>query len=541
MPRAANGWSIGATTHRRSICEEGLRGRARRGWLLRVSLRVRCSFDSACHGLEEGAVPQLHIGFVADERAYVISCLIEVHLLESAPQKLAQLSGVEFAGILPVVDSGRTLPGIPANVTTESGQPYQRFRGKPSNFGWLPEWVVGMTGMDRRASASLIEQASGSHSSGEGEAMANERISMRKIRDIIRLRGKGLGYRQIGRALRISHPVVSQYARDFAATGLSYAQIAGISDSELMELLAGGRTADARYGALGAWFERCARELKRVGVTIHQIWEEYRQEQPDGYSYSQFCYHFQVWRDGDEVTMHIEHKVGDKLFVDFAGKKLTVSEPHRAVRREVESFVAVLGANLPTTIARSVRRVTREPCAASRTSARNPPGTTCLVAAALPPTQHDPNTRPLSARLLHAPLPAAVPLLVRTRAPQLPRSASQPLEHSPAHSDITQLPVILREPKPAQPRPALHRHPHTRNPIPIGARFSSINPIRPVPGDAGNGQRSLFAGHSSDRLLIIMRAQTEVRPIHNRRRRRYAGPDEPGCRLSPDRAATLPR
>ena len=62
---------------------------------------------------------------------------------------------------------------------------------------------------------------------------------MRKIRDIIRLRKKGLGYRQIGRALRISHPVVSQYARDFAATGLSYAQIKGISDSELMELLAG--------------------------------------------------------------------------------------------------------------------------------------------------------------------------------------------------------------------------------------------------------------------------------------------------------------
>ena len=59
--------------------------------------------------------------------------------------------------------------------------------------------------------------------------MANERISMRKIRDIIRLREKGLGYRQIGRALRISHPVVSQYARDFTATGLSYAQVKGIS------------------------------------------------------------------------------------------------------------------------------------------------------------------------------------------------------------------------------------------------------------------------------------------------------------------------
>ena len=175
--------------------------------------------------------------------------------------------------------------------------------------------------------------------------MANERISMRKIRDIIRLQEQGLGYRQIGRALRISHPVVSQYVRDFKATGLSYADITEIGDQELLELLNGGRKADARYGALGTWFERCARELKRVGVTIHQIWEEYRQEQPDGYGYSQFCYHFQVWRDGDEVTMHIEHKVGDKLFVDFAGKKLTVTDPHGDLKREVESFVAVLGAS----------------------------------------------------------------------------------------------------------------------------------------------------------------------------------------------------
>ena len=64
--------------------------------------------------------------------------------------------------IIETVDSGRALPGIPGNVTTESGQPYQRFRGKPSNFGWLPESVVGMTGTDRRASTSLIEEASGS-------------------------------------------------------------------------------------------------------------------------------------------------------------------------------------------------------------------------------------------------------------------------------------------------------------------------------------------------------------------------------------------
>jgi len=175
--------------------------------------------------------------------------------------------------------------------------------------------------------------------------VANERISMRKIRDIIRLRESGLSYRQIGRALRISHPVVSQYARDFEATGLRYGDIKEIGDSELLELIAGGRKADDRYQALGAWFERCSRELKRVGVTIQHIWEEYREQHPRGYSYSQFCYHFQVWRDGDDVTMHIEHKAGDKLFVDFAGKRLSVTEPGSGRTREVESFVAVMGAS----------------------------------------------------------------------------------------------------------------------------------------------------------------------------------------------------
>ena len=156
---------------------------------------------------------------------------------------------------------------------------------------------------------------------------------------------KGLSYRQIGRALRVSHPVVSQYVRDFAATGLRYADIESIGDSDLLELLAGGKAADGRYRELGKWFEHAARELKRVGVTIHQIWEEYRANHPNGYSYTQFCYHFQVWRDADEVTMHIEHKAGDKLFVDFAGKKLSVTDPVSRAPRTVESFVAVLGAS----------------------------------------------------------------------------------------------------------------------------------------------------------------------------------------------------
>ena len=125
------------------------------------------------------------------------------------------------------------------------------------------------------------------------------------------------------------------------------------------------------------------------------------------------------------------------------------------------------------------------------------------------PSRHRMTQTPplLSARLHHASLPAAVPLLVRTLVRQLPRSVSQPLHDAPPHADITQFQLLLREPQPAPPRTATPPPPHTAIPIPIGARFSSINSIRPGPGDTGNGQRSLFAGPTRiDSSLASVRA-----------------------------------
>ena len=49
-----------------------------------------------------------------------------------------------------------------------------------------------------------------------------------------------------------------------------------------------------------------------MGVTRHLLWDEYRRKDPDGYGYSQFCYHFQMWENSQEISMHMEHKAGDK-------------------------------------------------------------------------------------------------------------------------------------------------------------------------------------------------------------------------------------
>lgn len=86
-------------------------------------------------------------------------------------------------------------------------------------------------------------------------------------------------------------------------------------------------------------------ELRRPGVTLLLLWEEYRTEQPEGYGYSRFCDLYADWRGGGSLTMRQNHVAGDKLFVDFAGHTLAVIDPATGEVRPAQVFVAVLGAS----------------------------------------------------------------------------------------------------------------------------------------------------------------------------------------------------
>lgn len=182
--------------------------------------------------------------------------------------------------------------------------------------------------------------------------MGRKRISMKKIRDIIRLKETSdLSERKIAKALDISRPVVSQYISDFRSCGLTYESIKTIPDSQLLEKLQSKKVKkSAKYEALAEKFPWLVEELKRTGVTLLTLWEEYQKEHPDGYSYSQFCYHFQVWRNASKLTMHIVHKAGDKMFVDYAGNKLLTVDRKTGEIIPVEVFVAILGASQLTYI-----------------------------------------------------------------------------------------------------------------------------------------------------------------------------------------------
>lgn len=177
--------------------------------------------------------------------------------------------------------------------------------------------------------------------------MSNVRISMSKIREIIRLREESkLSNRQIAQALNISRPVVSHYLADYKASGLSHEKVKEMNDDELMDIFENKRKGESeKYRKLSEKFEYFAKELKRSGVTLDRLWQEYKEANPDGYGRSQFCHHYRVWRDSSEITMHIEHKAGEKMFVDYPGKKLMVYERLTDTGREVEMMVAILGAS----------------------------------------------------------------------------------------------------------------------------------------------------------------------------------------------------
>src|SRR5207247_1677666 len=133
----------------------------------------------------------------------------------------------------------------------------------------------------------------------------------------------------------------------YRSSGLSFSARAALSDDDLVTMMEGSKkVVSERYRELSERFEHFVKELKRTGVTLDLLWQEYKREKPDGYNRTQFCHHFKVWAEtSSELTMHLEHKAGDKMFVDYPGKKMMVYDRATGVGREVEILVAILGAS----------------------------------------------------------------------------------------------------------------------------------------------------------------------------------------------------
>jgi transposase len=176
--------------------------------------------------------------------------------------------------------------------------------------------------------------------------MPAERLSMRQIREVLRLRfASKLSQRAIAKSLRLSQGAVSTYLTRARAAGIVWPLPDDLDDAQLEALLyppAPAVAADQRPIPDWAWVHR---ELRRPDVTLALLWEEYRAGAPDGFGYSWFCDLYRGWAGRLKPTMRQTHIAGEKLFVDFAGRTGEVVDGRTGEVIAVQIFVAVLGAS----------------------------------------------------------------------------------------------------------------------------------------------------------------------------------------------------
>ena len=88
------------------------------------------------------------------------------------------------------------------------------------------------------------------------------------------------------------------------------------------------------------------RERKRgKHVTLQLLHLEYKAVHPEGLSYTQFCVHYRRWRARQDVVMRLEYAAGERMFVDFAGDTVPVTDPDTGEIWNAQVFVSVLGAS----------------------------------------------------------------------------------------------------------------------------------------------------------------------------------------------------
>ncbi len=176
--------------------------------------------------------------------------------------------------------------------------------------------------------------------------MPAERLTMRKIREVFRLKFDcDLSNRKIAKSCHIARSTVAEYLFRFEQASLGWPLPQDMDDTELEQLLYPPPPApfvgirplpDCNY---------IHTELRKKGVTLSLLWQEYKEQNPHGYQYSQFCHLYRKWAAKIDPVMRQEHRAGEKMFVDYAGQTVPVYDLRTNKMCEAQIFVAVLGAS----------------------------------------------------------------------------------------------------------------------------------------------------------------------------------------------------
>ena len=164
-------------------------------------------------------------------------------------------------------------------------------------------------------------------------------ISMKKVKEIARLKSLGLSQRQIARSLNVSKGVVHKYLSKLEAKGLQGLVQADERDLHKTLVSSGIKFAEPDYALI-------YQELKTKGVTLLLLHEEYKNTTSDRpYSYTQFCCLYKRWKKSQKLSLRHIHQGGDKLFIDYAGPKIMIVDPKAGTCSYAVLFVSVMGAS----------------------------------------------------------------------------------------------------------------------------------------------------------------------------------------------------
>lgn len=170
---------------------------------------------------------------------------------------------------------------------------------------------------------------------------------MRKIKEILRLKWDcGFKDRKIARSCGIARSTVGEYIRRAQSAGLSWPLPEELTESGIEQLLFPPppdiATADR---PLPSWADVHHELRRKKNVTLALLWEEYKEQNPQGYQYSRYCDLYRVWSGRLHLWMRQEHKAGEKTFVDYCGQTVPITDPVDGSVHEAQVFVAVMGAS----------------------------------------------------------------------------------------------------------------------------------------------------------------------------------------------------
>ncbi|MDQ5988311.1 MAG: IS21 family transposase ISPpu7 [Syntrophus sp. SKADARSKE-3] len=179
---------------------------------------------------------------------------------------------------------------------------------------------------------------------------------MRSIKEILRLRWEyHLSRKQIAISCNIARSTVSDYLLRAGQAGLSWPLSPEMDDAQLEALLfpPDEKTEPQRPLVDMAVLHK---ELSRKGVTLRQLWLEHKLSNPDGLQYSQFCNRYRQWAQKQDVTLRQNHRAGEKLFLDYAGQTMPITDPKTGHIQEAVLFVSALGASSYTFVWASLKQ-----------------------------------------------------------------------------------------------------------------------------------------------------------------------------------------